>query len=203
MLIKHIDFISIFIKSFDRIYMWYVKSKFNNIGNNVIFHPINSHFSYNSISIGNNVWIGDKAYFHAKISHIYIGNNIMFAPKVTIRGGNHRYDIIGKLITDYKDSDKRKEDDEPVYIEDDCWIGTNCTILKGVRIRRGSVVAAGSVVNKSFPPYAIIGGVPAKILKFRWDSIDTIMEHERLLYKEEDRLSRATLCEYFKEYQKH
>lgn len=53
----------------------------------------------------------------------------------------------------------------PVVIEDDVWVGTNCLILKGVRIGRGAVVAAGSVVTKDVPPFTLVGGNPARVLK--------------------------------------
>jgi acetyltransferase-like isoleucine patch superfamily enzyme len=65
----------------------------------------------------------------------------------------------------------------PVRVGNDVWIGANATILSGVTIGDGAVVAAGSVVTKSVPPYAIVGGAPAKIIKYRFP-IETI---ERLL----------------------
>ena len=68
--------------------------------------------------------------------------------------------------------------DQPVVIEDDVWCGANVTILKGVTIGHGSVVAAGAVVTKSCPPYSIIGGIPAKLIKMRFTD-DDIKEHER------------------------
>ena len=54
-----------------------------------------------------------------------------------------------------------------IVVEDDCWIGSGAIILDGVTIGRGSVVAAGAVVNKDVPAYAIVGGVPAKVLRSR------------------------------------
>ena len=77
-------------------------------------------------------------------------------------------------------NDKLPENAATVVIEDDIWIGANVTILKGVTIVRGSVVAAGAVVTKSCPPYSIIGGVPAKVLKMRITPVE-IVEHEKLL----------------------
>lgn len=58
-----------------------------------------------------------------------------------------------------------------VVIEDDVWIGSNAVILPGVVFKRGAVVAAGAVVTKDVPAYAIVGGVPAKIIKYRFDEI--------------------------------
>jgi acetyltransferase-like isoleucine patch superfamily enzyme len=55
----------------------------------------------------------------------------------------------------------------PVFIEDDVWIGCNATILKGVRIGRGAIVAAGAVVTKNVPPLAIVAGVPACVISSR------------------------------------
>jgi len=64
-------------------------------------------------------------------------------------------------------TDKLPDNDLPVIIEDDVWIGANAVILKGVTLRRGSIVAAGAIVTKSFPPYSVIDGVPARLLKMR------------------------------------
>lgn len=56
-----------------------------------------------------------------------------------------------------------------ITVEDDVWIGFGCTILDGVTLRRGTVVAAGAVVVKDTPPYSIVGGIPAKVIKYRFD----------------------------------
>lgn len=76
---------------------------------------------------------------------------------------------------------KREDDDLPVIIEDETWIGCNVTILKGVTIGRGAIVSAGSVVTKDVPCYSIVGGIPAKVLKYRFTEAE-IKEHERILY---------------------
>ena len=111
-----------------------------------------------------------------------IGKKVLFGPKPTIITGDHRIDIMGKYIADVTVEDKFVDGvnvyDQPVVIEDDVWCGANVTILKGVTIGRGSVVAAGAVVTKSFPPYSIIGGIPAKLLKMRFTE-EEIKEHER------------------------
>lgn len=66
-----------------------------------------------------------------------------------------------------------------ITIGSDVWIGANCTILDNVMIGNGAVVAAGAVVTKSVPPYAIVGGNPAKIIKYRFDA-PTIARLEKL-----------------------
>lgn len=172
-------------KVWDRLYMYSVKSMFKKAGKHVIFHPTNSSFTYSNISLGNEVFIGDNARFWCVLSSITIQDHVVFAPNVSIIAGNHSYHIVGKWITDYKASDKRKEDDLPVVIESDVWVGTNVTILNGVKIGRGAIVAAGSVVTKDVPAYAIVGGVPAKVLKHRFTE-EEIVKHERLLYGHEN-----------------
>lgn len=80
------------------------------------------------------------------------------------------------------------------------WVGANVTLLSGVTIGRGSIVAAGAVVTKSTPPYGVIGGVPAKFIKFKW-TIDEILHHESILYPESERYTRDQLVEIFNRYQ--
>lgn len=107
-----------------------------------------------------------------------IGKKCLFGPGCTFITGDHRTDVIGMHI--YDCNEKRQENDLPIVIEDGVWCGANVTILKGVTIGKDSIVAAGAVVTKSFPPYSIIGGVPAKLLKKRFTE-EQIQEHERLM----------------------
>ena len=85
---------------------------------------------------------------------ITIKNNVKISEGVTIRDSdNHTI-----LREGYKK-------DGPIVIEDDVWIGLNCTILKGVTIGKGCIIAAGTLVNKDCPPYTLIAGVPGKVIK--------------------------------------
>ena len=111
---------------------------------------------------------------------IIIGDHVVFGPHVSIRGGDHRFDIIGKYVDEVGDNDKMPENDADVIFEGDNWIGMNVTILKGVTIGRGAIIAAGAVVNKNVPRYAIVGGIPAKILKYRFNE-EEIAKHEAML----------------------
>jgi acetyltransferase-like isoleucine patch superfamily enzyme len=88
---------------------------------------------------------------------------------------DHRTDVVGKAIWDSPRGDSHR-----VIVEDDVWIGHGAIVVAGVTVGRGSVVAAGSVVTRSIPRYAVAAGVPAKVVKFRFDE-EQIQEHERLL----------------------
>jgi len=123
-----------------------VATSFHNIGN--------------FIKIGNNVGIGEFAYLGGA-GGLTIGNNVIVGQYFSCHPENHNFDDLHQLIRLQGTSRKGIE------IGDNCWIGSKVTILDGVQIGEGSIVAAGSVVNKSYPPNSIIGGVPAKLLKER------------------------------------
>ena len=155
-------------------------------GEGVYFRPTSCDIKgLHNLSVGDGTSIPKGSTFYCTRAELIIGKKVLFGPNPTIITGDHRIDIIGKYIIDVTDDEKLPEQDVQVVIEDDCWIGANVTILKGVTIGRGSVVAAGAVVTKSFPPYSIIGGVPAKLIKIRF-SQEQVLEHENLLCHQKD-----------------
>ena len=172
----------------NRFLSFFYKKMLRGCGSNVRFSALTSDFTYRNVTIGNDVYIGPHALFLCTESQIFIGNKVLFGPHVTIIGGDHRITDVGRFIYDVLD--KHPEDDQDVHIEDDVWIGTNTTLLKGVTVGRGAVVAAGALVTKDVPPYAIVGGVPAKVLKYRFTP-EQIQEHERQLYAEDERMAKV------------
>ena len=172
----------------NRLLSFFYKKMLRGCGSNVRFSALTSDFTYRNLTIGNDVYIGPHALFLCTESQIFIGNKVLFGPHVTIIGGDHRITDVGRFIYDVLD--KHPEDDQDVHIEDDVWIGTNTTLLKGVTVGRGAVVAAGALVTKDVPPYAIVGGVPAKVLKYRFTP-EQIQEHERQLYAEDKRMAKV------------
>ena len=172
----------------NRLLSFFYKMMLRGCGSNVRFSALTSDFTYRNLTIGNDVYIGPHALFLCTESQIFIGNKVLFGPHVTIIGGDHRITDVGRFIYDVLD--KHPEDDQDVHIEDDVWIGTNTTLLKGVTVGRGAVVAAGALVTKDVPPYAIVGGVPAKVLKYRFTP-EQIQEHERQLYAEDKRMAKV------------
>lgn len=133
-----------------------------------------------NLSVGDGTSIPKGSVIYCTEAPCTIGRKVIFGPRPTIITGDHRIDIIGKHIIDVTVSEKLPENDQPVTIEDGVWVGANVTILKGVTIGRGSVVAAGAVVTRSCPPYSVIGGVPAKVIKMRFTE-EQIKEHEQKL----------------------
>lgn len=175
------------------------KRAMKHCGKNVFLRPMSSDIKgLENLSIGDGSSIPKGSTIYCTRAELKIGKKVVFGPKPTIITGDHRFDIVGKYIIDVTDEEKLLEQDAPVTIKDDCWIGANVTILKGVTIGRGSVIAAGAVVTKDIPPYCIAGGVPAKPIKFKW-TIDQILEHESILYPEEERFSREQLEKIFAE----
>ena len=113
-----------------------------------------------TIVTGEHVQISRNCYLNG-CGNITIGDHTMLGPNTTIVSVNHRYDRLDKPIR------LQGIIREPVTIEEDVWTGANITILPGVTIGRGTVVAAGAVVTKDIPPYSIAAGVPAKVVGSR------------------------------------
>lgn len=174
--------------------MLILRAAFGGHGKHFIFDP-KDIFTYQNIEVGDDVSIGSGALLLCAKSKIVIGNKVMFGPKVTIIGGRHNTSVVGRYMYDVQE--KRPDDDLGVIFEDDIWVGSCAIILRGVRVGRGSIIAAGALVNKSVSPYTVVGGVPAKRISMRFDDIDTILTHEAALYPPETRLSRDILEKIF------
>ncbi|WP_320110144.1 acyltransferase [Pseudomonas corrugata] len=157
-------------KGWSRLLMHVYKCQFRTIGKNVIFDPVRSSFSYKTINLGSNIFVGSGAVFSADRSTITIGSYVMFGPRVTISGGDHEVSSLIKPM--YLVKEKSESCDADVVINDDVWIGANSIVLKGVNIGTGSIIAAGSVVTKDVEPYSIYAGTPAKKIKDRFDSAE-------------------------------
>ena len=132
--------------------------------------------------IGQNVYVGKQVCIEANCT---IGDNVLIANRVGIVGRNdHDFNEIGVPVrfSSWIGSQKNPSPylNEEVHIEDDVWIGYGCILLTGVVIGKGSIVAAGSVVTKSMPPYSIVAGVPGRVIRKRFIERE-IANHERLI----------------------
>lgn len=132
---------------------------FKKCGNNINIEKGAFFGTGSQIEIGDNSGIGINC---EVCGPVIIGNDVMMGPHVIVMTQNHKFDT--------KDIPMRLQGYFPfqkVVIRDDVWIGTRAIILPGVTIGKGAVIGAGAVVTKDVPDYAIVGGVPAKILKYR------------------------------------
>ncbi len=155
------------------------------IGKNTTFGRGTVFWAPNRLNIGNNVYIGKYCTLQADIN---IGNNVLIANNVGLIGKyDHDYSKVGVNIKDAPwigNADYCfKGKDQKIIIEDDVWIGYGSVVFTGVKIHRGAIVAAGSIVTKDVPAYAIVAGNPARIKGYRF-SEEEIIEHEKILYPE-------------------
>lgn len=114
------------------------------------------------LTLGSYVYIGEQCNIRASGSEIRIGSQTMIANSVIIASANHKTSMGTPMSLQSWDRNRLG-----VTIGEDCWIGSNSTILPGAVIGDGAVIAAGSVVRGTVPPFTIWGGVPAKHLKDR------------------------------------
>lgn len=133
-----------------------------------------------NITISGNVEIGKYTSLNgpnldvfAKINKVRIGSFCSIARNVTFQEYNHRLDRISTYYFNHNIFKENCDDDivskGDIVVEDDVWIGAHCVIVSGAYISIGSVIAANSVVSGFVPPYAIVGGSPARIIKYRFD----------------------------------
>lgn len=169
--------------------MYLLMPLFRGHGRGFRFDP-EGFYTFGTIVVGDDVSLGYRPILMAALSEIRIGSHVMFGPQVTVIGGGHNTEMLGRYMTDVHE--KTGNEDLGVVIEDDVWVGSRAIILRGVRVGRGAVVGAGTVVTRSVPPYAIVAGNPARIIRFRW-GVDEILRHEASLYPANQRLARTDL----------
>lgn len=128
-----------------------------------------------------NSFIDDYSYVGggSRVQYAKIGKFCSIGPEVRIGLGKHPIHLrstypgfYAKDVSFYgvtPEYENPEYEYEPISIGNDVWIGCRAMILDGVKIGDGAIIAAGAVVTKDVPPYAIVGGVPAKIIKFRFE----------------------------------
>ncbi len=135
------------------------------------------------VVLGNYVGIGCRCVF---LSDMQIGNKVLIGAHVAfVNKYDHRYDVVGRAIWD-----SGRGNLSQIIVEDDVWIGHAAIVIAPARLGRGSVIAAGSVVTADVPRYAIVAGVPAKVVRMRFTP-EQIVAHERILAEQGDREIRV------------
>lgn len=164
------------------IYLRKIKYSNYNIGKN--FHSgrgVNL-WAKKTIVIGDNFYIGRYSQIECDVkigNNVILGNNVAFVGKY-----DHNFKQVGtptRLASQIRDKDYNWLGlNSKIVVEDDVWIGYGSIIMSGVNVGRGSIIAAGSLVVSNVEPYAIIGGNPAKFLKYRFNE-DEIYQHEKFI----------------------
>jgi len=119
------------------------------------------------VDFPHNVYLGDNSYINGGMiiagekSKIVIGANCLISYYVHLRTTMHNYMDKDELIL------KQGHSESDIIIEDDVWIGYGAQIMGGVTVHKGAVIAAGAVVTHDVEAYAVVGGVPAKVIKYR------------------------------------
>jgi chloramphenicol O-acetyltransferase type B len=116
--------------------------------------------------LGKNVHLGDHVSFNDNVffngsGEVHIGSYFHSGVNLTIISSNHNYDTADAIPYD------KVRIHKPVHIKDFVWVGNNVTIIPGITVGEGAIVAAGSVIVKDVPDFAIVGGNPAKVIKYR------------------------------------
>lgn len=132
------------------------------IGKNLKTLPITTIENPKNIQIGDNAWISKNVALYAN-SGIIIGDDVIIAKDVSIISGDHGHSDKSKKIN----QQGMRKDAQPIIIGNDVWIGEKAVILKMVKVGDGCVIGAGSIVTKDVPPYSVVAGNPAKIIKQR------------------------------------
>jgi len=188
-----------FLNEIRRVYLlnrfrrrWYRNNPTNDTIPNVIFNDSTvkiGNYSYGELNIVS---------FDCK-SRLLIGNYVSIAQNVTfLLDVEHytnqimTYPVKAKIVCANEIETFSKGN---IVVDDDVWIGYGATIMSGVHIGQGAVVAAGAVVTKNVPPYAIVGGVPAKVLKYRFDK----QMIEELIKIDFGKLSKAEIVNHMNE----
>lgn len=181
-----------FYRRLKSLYKYYIFSRKSHFGKNFKVYPQSNCYSdqKNNIHIGDNcdisgiiysmdngkITIGRNTVIHSNsfigsINNIHIGNYVIISNNVKIYDNNNHPtdpDIRRQMCIDGFYGDPWRwtySDNAPVIIEDNVWIGERSTILKGVHVGQGSIIACNSVVTKNVPEYSIFAGNPAKLVK--------------------------------------
>ena len=170
-----------------------------------IDHVEVGRYSYGGINV---IDFGEK-------HKLKIGEFCSIAPSVQfILAGDHRVDTVSTFPFKVKVMNESTEgiSKGDIVLENDVWVGDGATILSGVKIGQGAVIASGALVSKDVPPYAIVGGVPAKVIKYRfspevvnyfmtldYSKLDNsiVKEHVKDFYTSADGLSLAEITKLF------
>ena len=145
--------------------LWWHQNRHNSTG-------VANIFKLSSVTVGNFSYGGLYVIDSNPVSKLNIGNFCSIAPHVTfILNSDHYTTNVSSFpfkVMCLGESQPEAISYGNIIVEDDVWIGYGAVVLSGVHIGQGAIVASGAVVSKDVPPYAIVGGVPARVIRYRF-----------------------------------
>ncbi len=142
--------------------------------NNIEIHSPNIISNFCNLKISPPVYIGPDAWLQLR-GKLYINSGTIIGPRLKVHTSNHRWD--GEMLP-YDDKYITKD----THIGENVWIGADVTIMPGVNIGEGAVIAACSCITKDVPAMAVVGGCPAKVIKYRDEEKYNQMKLEGKIY---------------------
>lgn len=172
-----------------------------------------------NVEVGNFTYFNSNKYWITIESNVKIGSFCSIAPGVHVGAGNHEYKYVTthpilfdkyyekkiNIPKNLRQVEGLKDKEKETLIGNDVWIGLNSIIKRGIKIGNGAVIAAGSVVVKDVPEYAIVGGNPARIIKYRTseENIEFLKENEDIMFwnwKKDDLVNHINKLYDFEQY---
>lgn len=182
-----VSYLLAFLRRFQTILLVVGKSRFLSFGDGLHVGRGTRLWAPDEIRIGRCVYLGKNVHIEANCE---IGDYCLIANKVAFVGRNdHDFSVVGVPVrfSPWIGSSRSPSPyrSARVIVEQDVWIGYASIVLTGVRIGRGSVIAAGSVVTRDVPAYSIVAGVPARVIGSRFSNESDVERHEASLVKGE------------------
>ena len=183
----------------------FVNTKYPQITSSSLFDTSVNIYSPENLIMEEQTSIGPNSTIMNSRAKFIMKKYSFSGPQLLVITGNHM-PIIGIPLIAVSDShkdmiDKNHEYDKNIIVDEDVWIGARVTLLNGVHISRGTIIAAGSVVVKDTLPYSIVGGCPARTIKQRWTN-EEIIQHESKVYSPCERLTIEQLEKIWQEHTK-
>lgn len=188
------------LRGYKHMVMWFIKqaTMINRLGyiapNSIYESPCNIDspkdvFLYENVRLRSHCNI-----FNAPGSKVLINKYSVIACGCTFITDGHRSTVgIPQFLLGTSHINDKSAD---IIVAEDVWIGANTTLMPGVHIGRGAVIGAGSIVTKDVPPYAVVVGIPAKIIAKKFE-LDDVIRHEESLYSKHERFSFEYLSKVF------
>ena len=184
---------------------YYVKKAFHRIWRTVTlrhgaYGAVGSHNSYRGCLINEPACVGSYNYFGpgCLVNYADIGNYCSFAPNSIVAPAEHSLHYATTCLRISRDTIGFDDFRQRTKIGSDVWYGANTVILQGLTIGNGAVIAAGAVVRTDVPPYAIVGGVPARVLRYRFSPEEIAVLEASRWYEHDITEAKQILSELYR-----